>query len=1061
MLLVDLAFAAPAPVRVASYGANGTHWPSLIPTPFLYDDTVPNIINVACTWRAISNAIISVTPAQAAAGLLIRVAPGTLAGNGAGAGNAAVLKNIGSSSWSQRITVCPRDGYGTIVFSGGVRLINVRGVCFAGLTGDSIKLEGCDGSALAWTKVASWLAGYGLAGQATANVEYCEVVIPDSAVNDGDASDFYAVSTGPLTNWVFEACYIAPRFFNPATAPKPHTDTLQFAGSCSRMAMRDLAIFASNNCALQTGGIANLILIHSYIVAGDVARSRYPFLPGGSTESGIAAFNGGGTDFSATDSVFIGGAGSTTWAYVSNTRTSYAYAASQQPANGSWTVDTTLSATNPPMPPYPTDTYLDSIWNNHGQTITNVPPAITSSPQNGVVPQDLEVTFAVTATGTEPLSYQWRLDGQPLVGASGTNCTVTSAQCTNAGSYDVVVTNAGGNITSSVAVLTVVSPPLLVYPPTNQSVLIGQAASFSVTATNDCGGAPAYQWLHAGTNLAGATATSLNITNAQASNEGPYTVVVTNLGGSLTSAVATLTFNGPPAISSSPAAQFLVRGADALFSVRALGSAPLAYQWRHARVPLADATNSVWTRTNVQCGDIGGYDVVVTNALGSVTSSLALLAVASPPDFVSLPTDQTVAVGQTAAFSVSATNDCGSAPTYQWQHAGTNLAGATARTLTITGAQTADAGAYTAVARNFGGALTSAVATLTVLVPPAISSGPTNQLSVAGANVLFSVTATGSAPLGYQWRLAGVVVADATDSDYARTNIQCGDAGAYEVIVTNAGGGVTSSVALLRVVSPPLLAEPPTNQTIIMGQPAIFSVTATNDCGGGLAYQWRLNGADLLDATNSALFRTNAQPEDVGCYTVVITNFAGAVTSSVATLEVTTPSLLVLTPSSLDFGTAFSGSTASASFVVSNAGVGFLSGTATILGGPFTIEGGNGVGLSVSALSATNLMIQFTPPTAGVFSNAIVFTTDGGSATNSLYGVGADLPIIPWTAQAGSNLVFCFPTISGRTYTIEYEDSLDSQTWLPLQSFAGDGSANFFTNSTTMPSQRFYRLSAH
>jgi hypothetical protein len=683
----------------------------------MYDDTVPNIINVTCTWRAISNAIISVTPAQAAAGVLIRVAPGTLTGNGAGAGNAAVLKNIGSSSWSQRVTVCPRDGYGTVIFSGGLRLINVRGVCFAGLNGNSIKLEGCDNSALAWTKVATWLAGYGLAGQATANVEYCEVVIPDSAVNDGDASDFYAVSTGPLTNWVFEACYIAPRFFNPATTPKPHTDTLQFAGSCSRMTMRDVAIFASNNCSVQTGSIIDLILEHSYVVAGGVSTNRYPFLPGGSTNGGGNAFNGNGTGFSATDSVFIGGMCSATWAYVTNTRTSYAYAASQQPTNGSWTIDTTLSITNPIMPPYPTDTYLDSIWNNYGQIITNVPPAITSSPQNGVVPQHLAITFAVTATGSQPLSYQWRSDGQPLAGANATNYTVISAQCTNAGSYDVIVTNAGGSVTSNVGVLTVVSPPLLV--------------------------------------------------------------------------------------------------------------------------------------------------------------------------------------------------------------------------------------------------------------------------------------------------------------------------------------------------------DPPTNQTVVMGQPAIFSVTAANDCGGGLAYQWRLNGADLLDATNSALLRANAQPADTGGYTVVITNLAGAVTSSVAILGVTTPSLLVLTPPGLDFGTAFSGSTSSASFVVNNAGGSLLSGTATILGGPFTIEGGTSAGMSVPALSATNLMIQFTPPTAGIFSNAIVFATDGGNATNSLYGVGADLPVIPWTAQAGTNLVFCFPTISGKTYTIEYEDFLDSQSWFPLQTFAGDGSTNSFTNSTTIPSQRFYRLSAH
>ena len=715
MIVVDSALAAAAPVRVASYGANGTHWPSLIPTPFLYDDTVPNIINVTCTWRAISNAIISVTPAQAAAGVLIRVAPGTLTGNGAGAGNAAVLKNLGSSSWSQRVTVCPRDGYGTVIFSGGVRLVNVRGVCFAGLNGDSIKLEGCDNSALAWTKVAAWLAGYGLAGQATAGVEYCEVVIPDSWVHDGDASDFYAVDNGPLTNWVFEACYLAPRFFNPATTPKPHTDSLQFAGSCASITMRDVAIFASNNCSLQTGSIAHLILIHSYIVAGSVARSRYPFLPGGATEGGTAAFNGGGVNFSGTDSVFIGAMGSTTWAYVSNTRTSYAYATSQQPATGSWTVDTSLSATNPPMPPYPTDSYLDAIWSNPGEMISNVPPAITSSPQNALVPQGSNVTFAVTASGSPPLSCQWRLNGQPLAGATATNCAVTCVQCTNVGCYDVIVTNSGGSVTSSVAILAVVSSPV----------------------------------------------------------------------------------------------------------------------------------------------------------------------------FVAHPTDQTVTVGQ----------------------------------------------------------------------------------------------------------------------------------------------------------------------------PLILSCGATNDCGGGLAYQWRSNNADLLDATNRTWFCPNAQSADSGSYTVVVTNLAGAVTSSVAVLEVTS-SWLALTPPGLDFGTVFCGLTTCASFVVSNAGVGRLSGTATILGGPFTLAPGKGGGLAIPVLGSTNLVVQFTPPAAGVFSNVIVFATDGGSTTNSLYGVGADLPLLLWAVEAGASAVFHFPTVAGKNYTLEYQDSLENRAWLPLQSLVGDGGTNSFTNSSVTASQRFYRLSA-
>ena len=241
-----------------------------------------------------------------------------------------------------------------------------------------------------------------------------------------------------------------------------------------------------------------------------------------------------------------------------------------------------------------------------------------------------------------------------------------------------------------------------------------------------------------------------------------------------------------------------------------------------------------------------------------------------------------------------------------------------------------------------------------------------------------------------------------------------------------------------------------------------LNVSFTNQSVGATNYRWTFGDGNTSSGTNPANAYTLT-----GTYSVTLAAIGSGVTNSLTSTNyilatnippVNLP-LLVLTPPTLDFGTAFSGSTASASLVVSNAGFSLLSGTATILGGPFTMDGGNGAGLSVPALSATNLAVQFSPLAAGVFSNAIVFATDGGSATNSLYGVGADLPVILSATQAGTNVVFYYLTIPGKTYTIEYEDFFDSQAWLPLQTVTGDGSTNAFTNSTAAPSQRFYRLS--
>ncbi len=169
--------------------------------------------------------------------------------------------------------------------------------------------------------------------------------------------------------------------------------------------------------------------------------------------------------------------------------------------------------------------------------------------------------------------------------------------------------------------------PSITAPPASQTVRLGASATFMVGAG---GTAPlAYQWrLNATNNLAGATNTSLTITNAQATNAGGYTVVVTNLNGSVTSAVATLTVDLSPVITNHPASLGVSAGNNATFAVGAGGAAPLAYQWQfNTTNNLVWATNASLTITNAQNTNAGAYTVVVTNAYGSVTSAIANLTV--------------------------------------------------------------------------------------------------------------------------------------------------------------------------------------------------------------------------------------------------------------------------------------------------------------------------------------------------------------------------------------------------------------------------------------------------
>ena len=176
---------------------------------------------------------------------------------------------------------------------------------------------------------------------------------------------------------------------------------------------------------------------------------------------------------------------------------------------------------------------------------------ITMQPASQTVSVGRSATFSVLATGTPPLHYQWRRNGAAIVGATGSSYTTPAAVIVDNGlSFTLVVTNVTGSITSNAATLTVTATPItptapqITTPPANQTVSVGQTATFSVVAT---GSAPLqYQWQENGTAIAGATGPSYTTAAAASADTGSsFTVVVTNATGSKTSNAATLTVTAP------------------------------------------------------------------------------------------------------------------------------------------------------------------------------------------------------------------------------------------------------------------------------------------------------------------------------------------------------------------------------------------------------------------------------------------------------------------------------------------------------------------------------------
>jgi hypothetical protein len=146
----------------------------------------------------------------------------------------------------------------------------------------------------------------------------------------------------------------------------------------------------------------------------------------------------------------------------------------------------------------------------------------------------------------------------------------------------------------------------------------------------------------------------------------------------------------------------------------------------------------------------------------------------------------------------------GTAPlSYQWYFGGLPVSGATDSGFTITSAQPAAAGNYSVEVLNVAGQVTSSNATLTVNVPPEITAQPESRTVTVGSNVVFTVTATGTAPVDYQWRFNGTNLAYAHASTYTCNNAQVTNAGNYSVVVSNLAGTATSADAVLTVTLPP------------------------------------------------------------------------------------------------------------------------------------------------------------------------------------------------------------------------------------------------------------------
>ncbi len=702
-------------------------------------------------------------------------------------------------------------------------------------------------------------------------------------------------------------------------------------------------------------------------------------------------------------------------------------------------------------------------------------PGIATQPVSATNLFNTTAQFSVVASGNTPFGYQWQANGGSgytnladvvgvISGSQSNVLTFPNVSTNRALTYQVIVTNSFGSITSSPVTLAVLTLPLITNQPVSITRIAGQGASFSVGATGV--GTLGYQWQATnsngggftnvinGGNVSGANSTNLDIANVNTNWALTYQVIVTNANGSVTSSPASLAVLTPVPVVTPELINVDIGTTAHVQSGAAVLGAP-GDVWNGVTT---STTNIVDSASNVLSGvayAVAGYTGFNDQPGGSPHAVLDPTTTALMEDCV---------YGFTGAAVNSFTVNLNGLSAYNGnpftlvvyatvgdpnQGATLTLAGAaggnTGSTLVTTGASrsltnTPPNGGLGVAYQTFTGILTNGSLTITAtpngLQPyfgingfqlqfanqtfpdPSITINPSSQTVFPGTNVSFSVTATGSTPLTYQWQTNnGVgpfvnvgnnsIFSGTTSNVLTVTGVTTNQGLSYRVIASNFNGSVTSSPATLTLLTLPVITSQPASQATSLGQTNSFSVAVSG--AGPFTYQWQAtnsatsgftnlaNGSIFSGVNTNVLTISGVTSNQLLAYRVVVSNSSGSVTSS--------PALLSLFPTTslfnVDFGSAAAAQTGaavlgSASDVwnpVSSAIVNpiFDANSNSIVQAVITVNNGNQFYADFNGLpmdpGTTNLMEDYAYGFTATTANIVISVTNLTSYINSPFAL--------------------------------------------------------------------------
>jgi hypothetical protein len=266
------------------------------------------------------------------------------------------------------------------------------------------------------------------------------------------------------------------------------------------------------------------------------------------------------------------------------------------------------------------------------------------------------------------------------------------------------------------------------------------------------------------------------------------------------------------------------------------------------------------------------------------------LEIVALPEIHLPPASQKVCEGAAATFFVQA--ESSEALSYQWFKDGIEIYEATADAYTIPRTGKFDMGNYMVQVRNSCGSVESKAAYLEMVSMPKILVPPKGQRVCQGDAATFSVQASSSEPLSYQWFKDGKMIQGATADTYTIPAATFGDTASYSVQIRDRCNLIESEAANLQTIGVPAISLQPASQIVCQGTPVTFNVRAISD--DPLSYQWFKDGVEIPGAIAEVYTIQKAITGDKGSYYVQARNSCGQIESETANLDIIAlPEILV------------------------------------------------------------------------------------------------------------------------------------------------------------------------